>query len=220
MLKAKDQEPAMAPSRVLITRTQLRMTYLALASLAVTTTLLAGGFWWAASREREVYVLVTDEEGAYVQVALARSKWSPQAAMWRTAAQRWLTNVRARSLDPGEWQRQIRELVATTDRSQWGKVDEWLKGRQPDLMKAVDVEITEATVLNSDGRQANVFLRWRERERQRDGDTGKWVYSAATITLAKGPQQIAGEADLDNPFGLYTYDYEFNPSTQPDGNAS
>jgi type IV secretory pathway TrbF-like protein len=216
MLKSKDREPLMAPSRVLVPRAQLNLTYLALGFLACAVLVLAGTTALLATRPRDVAVLVTDPEGAYVQVALARSKWSPQAAMWRSAAQRWLQNVRARSLDPGEWERQIKELVATTDRTQWGKVDEWLKSHQPDLSNAVDVEITEATVLNADGRTANVFMRWRERERQRDGDVGKWTHGAVTVTLAKGPQQPSGEADLQNPFALYIYDYEFNPLQKED----
>jgi type IV secretory pathway TrbF-like protein len=216
MLKSKDREPLMAPSRVLVPRAQLNLTYLALGFLACAVLVLAGTTALLATRPRDVAVLVTDPEGAYVQVALARSKWSPQAAMWRSAAQEWLRNVRARSLDPGEWDRQVRELVATTDRSQWGKVDEWLKGHQPDLAKAVDVEITEATVLKADGRMANVFMRWRERERKRGGSVGKWTHGAVTVTVAKGPPQVSGEADLTNPFSLYIYDYEFNPLQKED----
>ena len=216
MLKPRDRDPGLPPGRILVGKAQYRVTNWSLGILAATCLVLAGLLSWTVSRPREVAVVVTDREGSFVEIATAASRWAPENGMWRNEAQRWLKNVRARSLDPGAWPEQITALVNTTDRSQWSKVDDWLKKTVPDTNQAIDVEITEATVLEATPQTGEVFLRWRERKRQKNGHTDDWSVGSATLVMAKGPPIIEGEADIMNPFGLYLFQFEFNPLREID----
>lgn len=212
MFKRKDQEPMLPSSRILVGRVQLRLTYSALIALAASNLGLAGILGWSLTRDPQLYVVVTDSEATFSELAMARSPTGPIVrAMWRSAAQSWLQNIRERSLDPGDWPTQVRALVNTTDRSQWHRVDEWLAESTPTLAAAIDVEITEALVQESRDKMGKVFIRWRERQRKKDGGLDPWVNGSVLITLVKGPPVVEEQASVSNPFGVYVFGYEFNP---------
>jgi type IV secretory pathway TrbF-like protein len=210
-LRKRDRNPDLPPARVQVPKSLLQATIVA-AIVSSTTSLGLTVVWlWEKARDREVYVYVVDQEGSMITRAAAHSKWVPTSSIWADAAMRWVEQVRSRSLDPGEYPKQLKRLSLTTDQSLWASVDQWMSRNRPNGHEARDVAITEALVESADTDKATVKVTWKERMRPANGGLMPESRGTATINLAKGEPRPEQEIDVHNRNGIYVVGFTFNP---------
>lgn len=188
----------------------------ALAATTVLSTLAAicAGSWAlvvtrAAEGRIERYVVFLDDAGSPVRVELTADRWQPLEGIWADCAARWVRNLRARPQDIPTLEFQRQQVIQVASREVFSSLREWMLRADQDMGRsAVDVELVAINVVGSDGHQATVLVRWRERER-RAGMVGDWQPMSGTVSLVLDPPRVKKELER-NPTGIYVVDFSFS----------
>ena len=225
MSKARDQERLLAPQDQLframgLGRTRLRIVYGVMAVMAVGMVAQGVERWHnARTLGTQVFVVVTDPDGALAQAARATSVWEPGDGVWLHMAAEWLRNVRARPVDPDTWRWQASRIRATTNRDLYVSINDWLERTRSEYRgRGVDVEILETRLLPETVTRssATAYVAWRERRRN-ERNVGDWVRCSTTISMTKVPPRDPKEVQ-DNPLSIRITDYNYgcsDPRDQP-----
>lgn len=216
MAKPRDKEPLLPPQDQLframgLGRAKLRIVYGVMGVMAVAMVAQGVERWYnQRTLGTQVFVVVTDPDGALATAARATSAWEPGDGVWLQVAQDWLRNVRARPTDPDTWRWQASRIRAVTNRDLYVSINDWLERTKSEYRgRAVDVEIVESRLIPETVTpvSATVYVAWRERRRH-ELNVGDWVLCSTTVSMSKRPPEDPQEVQA-NPLSIWVTDYNY-----------
>ena len=216
MAKSRDKEPLLPPQDQLframgLGRAKLRIVYGVMGVMAVAMVGQGVERWYnQRTLGTQVFVVVTDPDGALATAARATSAWEPGDGVWLHVAQDWLRNVRARPTDPDTWRWQASRIRAVTNRDLYVSINDWLERTKSEYRgRGVDVDIVESRLIPETVTpvSATAYVAWRERRRN-ERNVGDWVHCSTTVSMSKRPPEDPQEVQA-NPLSIWITDYNY-----------